>query len=160
MPVQYTEPRQAQPRQAQPRNETPQQRYDPPPKPVKGEKGDPGEKGDTGEPGPAGPPGEQGESGTIDEARIVEIVRGVIATNPITFIYQTLDASGEAVDSYIDKHGVTRGGQTDTVILGGTVRIPPQMLRIRQGDKNFIIGEALGSPMRQKIEGDLEVSGS
>ena len=159
MPVQYTEPRQSQP-------QTPQQRYDPPPKkPVKECKCDGTTSCQCGEL----PKGCECDgtasckcdpSDRLTKEQVAEIVRGVIATNPITFIYQTLDESGEAVDSYIDKHGVTRGGQTDTVILGGTVRIPPQMLRIRQGDKNFIIGEALGSPMRQKIEGDLEVSGS
>jgi hypothetical protein len=68
----------------------------------------------------------------------------VIAANPLKIVYMTLDADGNEVDS----------GRTDSVILGsGTLRIPPHMLRIRDGDKSFVLGEALGSPTRWKIEG-------
>ncbi len=110
-----------------------------------GPKGDPGEPGAPGQPGKDGP---QGPPGEIDEEMLVNIIKQVIAANPITVKYQTLDAAGKEVDS----------GREDSVTLGGILRIPPHMLRIRDGDKSFILGEALGSPTRWKIEG-LGISG-
>lgn len=56
--------------------------------------------------------------------------------------FQTLDNKGNIVSS----------GSPIEIPVGGTLYIPPQMLRIRTGDAMFTVGAELGSPIRlQKI---------
>jgi len=73
----------------------------------------------------------------LTEAQVVDIVIRIIEANPITVIYQEFDTQGRIVDSF----------KTDKVSLAGTLRIPPQMLEMKKGNKRFVIGSALGDPM-------------
>ncbi|HUS40405.1 MAG TPA: hypothetical protein VMX74_13210 [Pirellulales bacterium] len=80
----------------------------------------------------------------MTEEQVIEIVKKVFQLNPLAVVYMTVDAAGNEFES----------DRRDSVILGsGTLRVPPQMIRIREGDERYIIGEALGTPMRVKIEG-------
>lgn len=98
--------------------------------------------------GPQGKPGANGDDANFDDSRVVNICKQVISTNPITVHFDKLGPAGNFIPS----------GSVKEVTLGGDLHIPPQMLRIRDGQEKFLIGVPLGESMKIAVE-DLDLSG-
>lgn len=92
-------------------------------------------KGQDGKDGKDGLNGKDGKTGTVPPATI---------NQPASFFvqFETLDAQGNIIPA----------GEPLEIKMGGTLFIPPQMIRIRSGSEIYIIGEKLGQPLKLKQE--------
>ena len=104
-----------------------------------------GKDGEDGLPGAPGPPGPPGPTGKLTQADIDELAEALLANLPPVLI-ELSDGIPETPDQKL----IGR--------LGEPIILPPQKLRIRDGDDTFEITEALGNAIRIKVQGSISGS--
>lgn len=100
----------------------------------------PGQRGRDGEKGAKGEKGDPGSGVDVDK-----LADAVISALPKILI------------QYSDGNPSTEDRQV-SIRLGETIVIPPQKLRIRDGDKTFELTESLGEALKIKVEGLLSAN--
>jgi len=104
----------------------------------------PAPPGQDGERGPKGLRGEPGRDVDVNELANSLISEIVPALPPVLIQYS--DGDPDTVDQQVSAR------------LGEVIVIPPQRIRIRDGDETFDISEALGAAIRIKVTGGISAS--